>query len=191
MYGQRALELLQEAAAQQGLPLVPYKEETIRHIIEEVEELYRVISETVSSQEIPTRDPYYAAGLLVHHQSILRNKRCVLAYLMSRLQQIQTYRWEIGSVLPEPIRNNMSTNEKDFSQAYDRILGDYMVSIGVDLTMHTNPPKDLYIEVRVLKDYGEIMTDNGSVRLVRNTTHYLLRTDVEHLIRQGILEHVI
>jgi len=52
------------------------------------------------------------------------------------------------------------------------------------------PPKNLYIEVRVLEDCGEILTESGSINLERNTTHFLRRSDVEHLVRQGMLEEV-
>ena len=34
------------------------------------------------------------------------------------------------------------------------------------------------------------MTEKGPVRLDVATTHFLRRTDVEHLIRQGYVEHV-
>ena len=47
------------------------------------------------------------------------------------------------------------------------------------------PPKDLFIEVRVLKELGTIMTEAGAVALEKNTVHYLPRADVELLIRQG------
>lgn len=50
------------------------------------------------------------------------------------------------------------------------------------------PPKDLFIEVRVLKSVGKIMTDAGEVRLDKNTVHFLPRSDVELLVRQGVLE---
>lgn len=52
------------------------------------------------------------------------------------------------------------------------------------------PPKDLYVEVRVMKDCGEIVTATGTVHLEMNTTHFLPRSDVEHLIRQGFLRQI-
>ena len=52
------------------------------------------------------------------------------------------------------------------------------------------PPKELCVEVRVVEDCGEIMTDNGEVHLERGTTHFLRRADVEHLIRQGKLQQL-
>ena len=60
----------------------------------------------------------------------------------------------------------------------------------MDLNELVHPPKDLYVQVRCREDYGEIATESGTVRLERNSQHFLLRTDVEGLIRQGILEHI-
>ena len=50
------------------------------------------------------------------------------------------------------------------------------------------PPKQLNIEVHVLKSYGEIMTPTGTVTLTKGDRLSLRRTDVEHLIRQGVVE---
>ena len=49
------------------------------------------------------------------------------------------------------------------------------------------PPKHLYIEVLVLADYGDIMTASGPVMLKKDERLLLKRTDVEQLIRQGVL----
>lgn len=46
------------------------------------------------------------------------------------------------------------------------------------------------MEIRVLRDCGEVVTDTGVVNLELNTTHYLRRADVDHLIRQGLLEQI-
>ena len=48
------------------------------------------------------------------------------------------------------------------------------------------PPRDLFVEIRVLKGCGEIMTERGPVTLDVGSTHYLKRTDVEHLIRRSV-----
>ena len=62
---------------------------------------------------------------------------------------------------------------------------------GLDLMTDTEPPKSLYVEVRCLKDHGQLETDDGHfIELKKNTQHYLPRTLCEPLIRQGVLEHV-
>lgn len=50
------------------------------------------------------------------------------------------------------------------------------------------PPKDLFIEVKVLQDYGRVMTDQGEINLRKNSVHFVRRHDVELLIRQGVVE---
>lgn len=65
-----------------------------------------------------------------------------------------------------------------------------MTRMDLDLTSDLQPPKDLYLEVRVLKDIRELYTESGPINLELNSTHYLRRSDVEHLIRQGHLMQV-
>ena len=61
----------------------------------------------------------------------------------------------------------------------------------MDITSDLSPPKQLMVEVRVLVDCGEIMTETGSVNLSKGTQHSLRRTEVEHLVRQGLLEELV
>jgi hypothetical protein len=57
-------------------------QETIQAVVEEIRALSReltCIRDEHSIEEQAT--PYIAANILVHYSSILRNKRCVLAFL--------------------------------------------------------------------------------------------------------------
>lgn len=129
---------------------------------------------------------------------------------MHRLQKIKDIRWDLHTaVLPEGVKENLSTNEAAFFEAYHQILSEYMDSVGLDLTVVCcwnvlallfmltvckdlkTPPKDLFIEVRVKSGGGSIVTDRGNTLVLDpNTTHFVRRSDVEALIRQGVLEHV-
>ncbi len=53
-----------------------------------------------------------------------------------------------------------------------------------------SPPKDLYIEVRVVKSCGEVVTESGVLSLEEGTIHYLRQSDIEHLLRQGVVERI-
>ena len=54
----------------------------------------------------------------------------------------------------------------------------------MDLTVDMNPPKDLFIEVKILKDHGTvILPESGQIVLKKGTTQYLRRTEVEHLMK--------
>lgn len=72
---------------------------------------------------------------------------------------------------------------------YMRGIGEGM---GLDLTQDLHPPKQLYIEVRCLMDYGEFDTEAGETILIKKGSQYLLpRAECEHLIHQGVLQHVL
>jgi hypothetical protein len=59
----------------------------------------------------------------------------------------------------------------------------------MDLTVDMTPPKELFIEVRVKQDYGIVMLpESGEVNLAKGTTHLLRRTEIDHLIKKGIVE---
>ena len=47
------------------------------------------------------------------------------------------------------------------------------------------------IEVKALKDSGEIFTDNGPVLLKKNNYYFLKRSDVEPLVKQNLAEQVV
>ena len=51
--------------------------------------------------------------------------------------------------------------EVEYLQSYDRLLGEYMGEVGVDICADPLPPLDLLIEVRALEDHGEIFTSIG------------------------------
>lgn len=129
--------------------------------------------------------------LVYQHQCLSRNRRYIFAYLNHRLGKIRNLRWEIGAVVPENIGPKLSSRENDFFMEYNNILTDYCATIQLDLTSDLEvgtdfgykcmflilqqPPRDLLVEIRALKDIGEIMTESGSVSLVNGSTHFLRR----------------
>jgi len=90
-------------------------------------------------------------SLHFRHTALLRNKRCVLAYLYHRIKRLRQLRWELGSILPTEITANLLNAEVQWFQNYNKSLATYMRSIGDDhglnLTVNMNPPKTLYVEV--------------------------------------------
>lgn len=164
----------------------------VRQIAAEIKELLEPFLEILTSHKAElSKDPSYLAGVVVYHRSIERNKRCALAYLMNRLRRIQEYRWDTGASAATHLADSLSGPESAFLNDYNKILGKYCDQVELDLTADRKPPRDLYIEVRVLRDCGSVMTDAGAVTLKPGTAHFLKRADVEHLIRQGALQHII
>ena len=132
-----------------------------------------------------------SASVSLRHAGIDRNRRCLLAYLNSRMEKMREMRWQFGAVLPEEVKINMSEPELEYFSKYNKHLATYMRAVGTDLTSEMAPPKSLYVEVRVREDHGEVETADGEVVLLKaGSQHHLPRHLCEQLIMQGVLEHV-
>lgn len=59
---------------------------------------------------------------------------------------------------------------------------------GIDITTGDEPPRELFVEVRVLLDVGEIMLESGQVMLLKKDSILnMKRAEAEKLIQQGVL----
>lgn len=164
----------------------------MRQIATEIKELLEPFLEIVqNNRQNLQNDASLQAGVVVFYRSIQRNKRCALAYLQNRLNRIQVYRWKAGPSAASHLAEYMSAAETSFLASYNRLIAEYSDAVELDLTADPLPPRDLFIEVRVNHDCGSVLTDSGPVTLKRGTAHFLKRTDVEHLIRQGALTHIV
>ena len=52
------------------------------------------------------------------------------------------------------------------------------------------PPDDPYVQVRVVKDYGEVTFSSGTVKLKKGQSHWLLRDEAHPLLMDEVLECV-
>ena len=122
-----------------------------------------------------------------------RNKRVALAYLVERLNRLKVLAWEMGYV-PERIKPNLVAAENDFFSQYCRLLHDYTKrfdsTIHLDLTETTKPPSEVFVDVRVVQEMGQIFTEDGVLTLTAGTQQHMRRSDAEPLIRQGKLKHL-
>lgn len=99
------------------------------------------------------------------------------------------------SLLVATLQNRPQTPIKAVSpeeQEYFRLYTDFLATYkgqytDIDLTGSLDPPRDLFIDVRVLKDAGEIQTEYGVINLTKNSQFYVRLGDVERLIAQGFL----
>jgi len=183
MYCETALKLLQELKRSKWLP--PYNDENLRKVVQEIDELQKILAESMRLPNV--KHPSITCGILLHYQCILRNKRCALAYLYHRMRKIRELWWQTQLIMPPELKNSIGPTEQKFLEGYDQLMGKYMVDTGLSLTVDQSPPKDLYIEVRALQDYGEILTDTGLIKIEKNSVMLLRRTDVEPLIKAGVL----
>ncbi|EME49266.1 hypothetical protein DOTSEDRAFT_163489 [Dothistroma septosporum NZE10] len=153
----------------------------------------------------PADDPSTACALLVNQLSMRRNKRCLLAYHKTRTDKLEEMCWEghdisdlqqasagaSASGRPNGAISSLSAEEEQYVHQYGDLLAAYKGQwTDIDLTGSLEPPKDIFIDVRVLKDAGEIQTEYGSITLTKNSQFYVRQGDVERLIQQGYLQRL-
>lgn len=113
-----------------------------------------------------------------------RNKRCLLAYHKTRTDKLEELVWSGADVVDLSVQqlrdggggnasgaalrsgdggtSSLSPQEEDYVRQYGDLLAAYKGQwTDIDLTGSLEPPKDLFIDVRVLKDAGEIQTEYG------------------------------
>ncbi|KAK3341396.1 DNA replication complex GINS protein PSF1 [Lasiosphaeria hispida] len=209
MYGDLGNKLVQHAKRTQILPhLPPYQTELVRTVTREVRDLHRDVDsllEPFQGSFDPAADPASACTLLVNHLSMRRNKRCLLAYHRTRTEKLEELVWNGSDVLDLSAQqaggangvpgandggtSSLSPQEEDHVRQYGDLLAAYKGQwTDVDLTGSLEPPRDLFIDVRVLKDAGEIQTEYGAINLTKNSQFYVRQGDVERLIAQGYLQ---
>lgn len=126
----------------------------------------------------PSSSPETACALLVNHLCMRRNKRCLLAYHKVRSDKLEEYCWNGVDVLEQQAQkadgngageggvsgaeSSLSPEEEEYVRQYSDLLAAYKGQwTDIDLTGSLEPPRDLFIDVRVLKDAGEIQTEYG------------------------------
>lgn len=69
---------------------------------------------------------------------------------------------EAGKMGADGTSSSLSPEEEEYVRQYSDLLAAYKGQwTDIDLTGSLEPPKDLFIDVRVLKDAGEIQTEYG------------------------------
>jgi len=213
MYGDLGLKLVQHAKRTQSLSqLPPYQSDIVRSVTREVRDLDRDVTEMLepfNGHFDPAEEPATACSLLVRHLCMRRNKRCLLAYHRVRVEMIEGMCWS-GSDLLEQVQasqnkvaeegarigsaegssaSSLSPEEEEYARQYEDLLAAYKGQwTDIDLTGSLEPPRDLFIDVRVLKDAGEIQTEYGAITLTKNSQFFVRQGDVERLIAQGFLQ---
>lgn len=195
MYGRRAYQLVKELSSCEKGQLNAFnsdmfdqvtKECSVHHL--ELQSLIRKIQEEGLDSQT-TRNPDHF-GALIHHLALIRNKRCLMAYAYNRADIIRSLRWMVGPVLPSEIQEKLNFSEEEYFKNHSAALDSYMSELELDLTVDFVPPKDPYIQVRVLDDIGEVLLSDKSANLTRHSIHFLKRTDAEQFISQGLMEEL-
>jgi GINS complex subunit 1 len=126
----------------------------------------------------------------VRQMFLARNKRCLLAYEMARVQSVGELVWDNVELSSEQLAD-LSHNERTYLEKYTSLVsGMKGLMPDVDLGGDLEPPSDVFIDVRVLQDAGEIMTEYGVFNLTKDSQFFVRKADVERLIQQGYLKQL-
>ena len=91
------------------------------------------------------------------------------------------------------LRSRLSPHELDFLRSYNDLILSYKTPYLDTLDLASSistPPRDLYVDVQVVKDCGVVFAENGQVEFLKGLRYMVRRSDVERLITQGFLVEV-
>ncbi|XP_052176254.1 uncharacterized protein LOC127790688 [Diospyros lotus] len=196
MYGKKGCGLVKEFSSSEPGQLAAFNTNLFAQVIEECNFHFRQLQSLLSklqeegSDSQTTRNPDHY-GALIHHLSLVRNKRCLMAYVYNRAEVIRSLGWMIEALLPEEIQEKLSSSEKEYSKNHSATIKSYQSEMDLDLAVDMVPPKDPYIKVRVLDDIGTVALSDQIANLARHAILFLRRTDAETYISQGLMEELI
>ncbi|CAO3613755.1 unnamed protein product [Mucor fragilis] len=200
--GDAAYKLAKEAKRTADLTISPYNDDLVQSICREIRLLHNKAKETVNTMKsdatgTAVNNPSNMSQVMLYHLSVKRNKRVLFAYHRQRVNKLKEILWNVGlqSKYRREILASLGPTEQKFLDEYGDMVNSYKqsfleVDIGGPSGGGLDPPVDLFIEVRVLRDAGEINTEYGSLNLSKGNQFYVKRTDVESLIKAGYLIHV-
>ncbi|KAF4372384.1 hypothetical protein F8388_027057 [Cannabis sativa] len=197
MYGRKACQLVREFSTGEKGQLTPFNSDLFDQVIAECSQHYlelqaliRKMQEKELDVQTTKNEDHY--GSLIHHLSLVRNKRCLMSYLYNRAEIMRNLIWKVGPVLPQEIQEKLSHYEEEYVKKHYASLKSYESNIDLELAVDMIPPKDPYIKVRVLDDIGEgiVLSDDKIANFTRHSMHFLKRTDVEQFISRGLMEEL-
>ncbi|KAJ0231020.1 Partner of SLD five 1 [Hirschfeldia incana] len=200
MYGRKGYQLVKDFASGEKGQLKPFNSKLFDETIEECEQNHHLIQSLMRKMqrqglEVPNNRNADHYGALVHHLSLIRNKRCLMSYVHNRAEIVRDLAWRVGlelPYLPPEILEKLTTLEKEYFKNHSVAITSYMGKAGIELNVDMVPPKDPYIKVRVVGDIDDqgIMMNDKATNFARHSMHFLKRTDAEPYIARGQMEEL-
>ncbi|KFK42420.1 hypothetical protein AALP_AA2G254000 [Arabis alpina] len=199
MYGRKGYQLVKDFSSGEKGQLKPFNSKLFDETIEECDQNHHLIQSLMRKMQQEGLDvennrnaDHY--GALTHHLSLIRNKRCLMAYVYNRAEIVRDLAWRVGLELldlPSEIQEKLTTLEKEYFKNHSVAIKSYMGKVGIELNVDMVPPKDPYIKVRVLDDIDEgIVLGDKVTNFSRHSMHFVKRTDAERYIARGQMEEL-
>lgn len=166
-------------------------EQKVRSVVEKINESYACIRSIATNPYADLTQPYYMSSMNYYRAKCLRDKRCLLTYLLWRQKQIAKAWWSVRDNLLEGF---LSAAEAKYLSDYQGTMVEYMTSFDVPLDLRAylwRPPSVQQLEVRGRCHY-EFRSPVSGKTIIINTGDQLFLSfeEAEPLIQQGIVELV-
>lgn len=141
---------MQESIRTRDSPNIPpYRDDLVRNALLELNHLKK------QSKKLQTQEAQTLQAICVE-----RTKRCILAYQRERMDRYRELLWVGGastsSQIPKESQLTANIHEAQFIKDYQKLVTDWKGEwLDIDFTV-TEPPTDVFVEVRVLKDCNEV-----------------------------------
>ncbi|KAG5482953.1 hypothetical protein LSCM1_06994 [Leishmania martiniquensis] len=186
-------ELLSELRAliASGGSMGTLDEQKVRAVVEKINESYACIRSIETNPYADPAQPYYASSINYYRSKCLRDKRCVLTYLLWRQGQIAKAWWSVRDNLLE---GSLSPAEAKYLSDYQSIMVEYMTSFDVPVDLRAylwRPPSVRQLEVRGRCHYEFRSSVSGKIIIINKGDQLFLSfEEAEPLIQQGIVKLV-
>jgi hypothetical protein len=190
-----AIELIHELKALEasGAALAPFDEKRVQDAAAKVAELDAEFAAHLNNEFVDRKDPFYVGLPVALRAAMNRNKRCIAAYNLWRLNSLTGLWWEGRD---HETTAQQTPAERDFLREYNSLLCDYMAAFDTPLDLRafisrppTFPPSSR-VEVLGLRDHSFVSpVEFKLVTIEQGNLSKLAFEDAEPLVLQGVAKY--
>jgi hypothetical protein len=141
-------ELVKSLKTAHWLPF--YDHNGVKETAKEIGEHLRRLMHTTALLGLGQADPQLLnAAMVLYNSAVWRNRKCVLAYLMYRLEKLQSLRLQVTTELNVKVKEKLSLGEVKYFKQYSDVLENYCNDVRVNITTGLLPPSESLIDVRI------------------------------------------
>ncbi|CUG85666.1 unnamed protein product [Bodo saltans] len=189
-----AVELMNEIRALEAGTgnIGPADNVNLRSLAHDITDAYQNIESMAVNPYVDPTDPYYRSALQYFRAKALRGKRCLVSYLMWRMDKVSAAWWESKDNLVTP---QLGASESQYLKDYNALMVDYMSSFAFPLDLRAfrmRPPSAQHVSVRGLKPLTFMSALSGiTYHIEKDETYSMPSEEAERLIQQGIVVEVL
>ncbi|CAG8718936.1 3165_t:CDS:2 [Cetraspora pellucida] len=189
MFGETAVPLIDTAKRTRKTQNVSlYEGDKVREILDEISILQdqSLNNQSLDDLNNPDDETKLLIQLVQNH-----NLKVLKLYHSQRSEKVKFFAIQ-ELPLSQETRLKLSERERIFHSKYSDLLRKYKCEYPPSLNLSATlvPPKEALTAVRVLKDIGDLMTQNGYVEFRKGTQAIVRKTDptIEKLLKLGYLK---